>query len=398
MTASSAGVLTRAARAVAGRGEADDPTAPLWRGAVVFRVLTLGFALGVQLAFSDGYARPALSWVLVGVMTGWTVLTGVGFTAGWGRTPAVVAADVAVSAVLLAGNRLVLSTAALDAGRPLVTTVWVAGAVVAVAVLAGPWWGFGVAAVVSAESGLVRGYVDTDLARDTTILLCVGVVLGVSAVAARRSRRALERALRTSAAAAERERLGREVHDSVLQALSFISRQGSAMGGGAADLARLAGEQEVALRALVSAGPADADAAGGAEVDLRPLLQAQASASASVSVPSTAVPLPGHVATELAAVARTALTNTAVHAGAGAHAYVLLEDLGDHVVLSVRDDGVGIPEGRLATAEGEGRMGVARSIRGRVAELGGEALLDTAPGLGTEWEVRVPRGTGGRRG
>ncbi len=32
--------------------------------------------------------------------------------------------------------------------------------------------------------------------------------------------------------------------------------------------------------------------------------------------------------------------------------------------MTVRDDGPGIPEGRLAQAEGEGRLGVALSIRG----------------------------------
>jgi signal transduction histidine kinase len=36
-------------------------------------------------------------------------------------------------------------------------------------------------------------------------------------------------------------------------------------------------------------------------------------------------------------------------------------------------------------------MGVARSMRGRVADLGGTLELVAAPGTGTEWEVRVPR-------
>jgi hypothetical protein len=35
---------------------------------------------------------------------------------------------------------------------------------------------------------------------------------------------------------------------------------------------------------------------------------------------------------------------------------------------------------------------VARSIHGRMAELGGDTDLRTAPGDGTEWEFRVPRG------
>lgn len=397
------GVAGRAWRALVetardtGVGGHEDPTTPLWRGVVVFRVLTLAFALGVQVVFADTYARPWLSWVVVAAMVLWTAVSSVGLTAGWGRTRRLVLGDAAVVAVLLAVNLAVFSPAQLDSVQPLVTTVWAANPVLSAAVLAGPAWGLISAAVVSVETALVRGYVDTDVARDATILLCVGLVLGVAASAARRARLALERALRTSAAAAERERLGRAVHDSVLQVLAYISRQGAALGGEAAALARMAGEQEVALRALVTAAPQEDDDAGAAVVDLRPLLQAQATATTSVSVPPTAVPLPGHQAVELAAVARTALSNVAVHAGPDAHAYVLLEDLGEEVVLSVRDDGVGIAEGRLAQAEAEGRMGVASSIRHRVDELGGVAVLDTAPGLGTEWEVRLPRAVAGGR-
>ncbi len=83
------------------------------------------------------------------------------------------------------------------------------------------------------------------------------------------------------------------------------------------------------------------------------------------------MPLPAAVAGELESVVREALTNVAKHAGADARAWVLLEDLGDEVVVSVRDDGVGIAPQRLDDAEREGRMGIARSMRGRVADLGG---------------------------
>jgi signal transduction histidine kinase len=34
---------------------------------------------------------------------------------------------------------------------------------------------------------------------------------------------------------------------------------------------------------------------------------------------------------------------------------------------------------------------VSRSIRGRVADLGATLTLDTGPGRGTEWEVRLVR-------
>ena len=49
---------------------------------------------------------------------------------------------------------------------------------------------------------------------------------------------------------------------------------------------------------------------------------------------------------------------------------------------------------KLAIAEAEGHIGVSQSIRGRIADLGGTVDLITAPGEGTEWEMRVPISTG----
>lgn len=66
--------------------------------------------------------------------------------------------------------------------------------------------------------------------------------------------------------------------------------------------------------------------------------------------------------------------------------------------MTVRDDGPGIPEGRLAQAEGEGRLGVALSIRGRLRELGGSAELISVPGQGTEVELKVPKDAKDPRG
>ncbi|MER7972101.1 ATP-binding protein, partial [Streptomyces sp. NPDC096080] len=93
----------------------------------------------------------------------------------------------------------------------------------------------------------------------------------------------------------------------------------------------------------------------------------------------------------LAARHESALDNVDRHAGDGARAWILVEDEPDEVVVTVRDDGPGIPEGRLAQAEGEGRLGVAQSIRGRLRDLGGRAELLSVPGQGTEVELTVPK-------
>jgi signal transduction histidine kinase len=66
-------------------------------------------------------------------------------------------------------------------------------------------------------------------------------------------------------------------------------------------------------------------------------------------------------------------------------------------VVSIRDDGVGIPPGRLGEAVEEGRFGVSKSIVDRMKWLGGSAKLSTGPGMGTEWELVVPRDSQGER-
>jgi hypothetical protein len=90
------------------------------------------------------------------------------------------------------------------------------------------------------------------------------VAIGYVVEVARASERTLARALRIDAATRERERLARDIHDSVLQVLAMVQRRGAEIGGEAAELGRLAGEQEVALRTLVAGGvvPAARTASG----------------------------------------------------------------------------------------------------------------------------------------
>ena len=121
------------------------------------------------------------------------------------------------------------------------------------------------------------------------------------------------------------------------------------------------------------------------------MLRSRASDRVSTSLPAEPVMLSADVAAEVDAAVANALDNVVAHAGAEARAFILLEDLDDSIVVSVRDDGSGIPTGRLEEAVGEGRVGVSKSIVGRMDWLGGSARLTTAPGRGTEWELTIPR-------
>ncbi|MDD9368844.1 MAG: ATP-binding protein, partial [Acidimicrobiales bacterium] len=86
----------------------------------------------------------------------------------------------------------------------------------------------------------------------------------------------------------------------------------------------------------------------------------------------------------LVGAAGEALANAGKHGGAGT-VTVFAEPLDDELFCSVKDDGVGFdPE---AASEG---TGLRRSVRGRIAEVGGRVEIDGRPGRGTEVRCWVP--------
>ncbi len=370
-----------------------DPAAPLWRAAQVFRLLSWGYAVYFQASKNAELDRPVLGWVLFGILTVWTLACGVAYLQGFGRRRGWVLAEAAMVVALMASTVLVASEQWVLANQSWPTTLWATNAVVSAAILAGPVAGMGMGLAVMATAAALKGAIAVDLVRSPTILieLSVGLAIGMAANTARRAHAEVERAARLRAALAERERLSRHVHDGVMQVLAMVARRGREIGGETAQLAEAAGEQERALRRLLSAVDIEPDMAAAADGDLGLLLRRHATDRVSVSVPAAAVYLDPVVAAEVEAATINALTNVERHAGPGARAYVLLEDLGDEVVVSIRDDGPGIPAGRLEAAIGEGRVGVSKSIQGRLAALGGHAELAAPAGGGTEWEFTVPR-------
>jgi signal transduction histidine kinase len=370
---------------------APDPATPLWRAAQVFRLLSCIYALGFQIAINPSLDRPAMGWALFGVLIAWSAACAVAYLQGFGRRASWVLAEIVVVVALILSTEVVASEEWALANQSWPTTLWATNATISAAIVSGPIAGMLTGVAVMIASTVVKGFINYDLGRNATIVieLAVGLAVGMAAQTARRAHEELEEAARLAASHQERERLSRQVHDGAIQVLALVSRRGREIGGETAELAELAGEQERALRRLVSS--ADVEPQVGAMADVGSLLRQRASDRVSVSVPADPVLLDAAVATELYAAAANALDDVAAHAGPDARAYVLLEDLGDSVTVSIRDDGVGIADGRLEAAVGEGRVGVAKSIVGRMDWLGGSAKLSTGPGCGTEWELTVPR-------
>ncbi|NIY64868.1 two-component system sensor kinase [Streptomyces malaysiensis] len=395
---------------------------PLWQALTAYRVLTLLYALGLCVYSFDDYDHPVGAVVYMAVLTLWTALTFRMVSSAERCTRRFLVGDlgIAVTGILL--TPLVDNHDRIAEGTPTLPSIWTMGAVLGFAIKGGWRWGASASTVVCAANVIERGEFAQDTIHMLSLVWVASVGIGYVVEVARASERTLARALRIEAATRERERLARDIHDSVLQVLAMVQRRGAAIGGEAAELGRMAGEQEIALRTLVSTGlvtpsrgadgvdaapdpdglpdavgpsaeprPPGPERSDGGPCDLRALLAPHAGSRVTFSEPGAPVVLPAGVAGELAAAVGAALDNVRVHAGQDAHAWILLEDEPDAVMVTVRDDGPGIPEGRLADAEAEGRLGVALSIRGRLRDLGGTAAWISAPGQGTEVELTVPK-------
>lgn len=185
----------------------------------------------------------------------------------------------------------------------------------------------------------------------------------------------------------ERAALAAHLHDSVLQTLALIQRS--------ADEPRrvqsLARVQERELRAwLYGAGTAPDGAprtlaaaveATVTEVEVRHELTVDAVVVGDLAVDDGVEALLGAV--------REALTNVAKHAEvATADLYVEVED--EAVTAFVRDRGRGF-DPAAAGHDDDHRRGLRDSIHGRLARHDGSARVTSAPGRGTEVELRLPR-------
>jgi signal transduction histidine kinase len=375
----------------------------------------------------------ALRWVTLALMTLMAVITGdlhrpllaglaIAVTAGWTAwltiaRPRPAAAVLAADLVLAVGLNLV-SGAVVAQGQVVGVHPFFAGAY---PVAAAAYWGAtagvraGLAAGAALGASLVASHLvnGVDVIGETTPQLlslasgavnfvlaggAVGLVAQLLERSAAQVRRATEETMRAREQAArlsERESLARQIHDSVLQALAMVHKRGRELAEAGtvpaeevAGLAEIAAGQERALRTLILRGPA---AAPGGTASLRAGLEELAGGGLPVPLAVSAtgpIWLPLHHVEELTAAVRQALENVVRHAAASQVTLFAEEDDGT-VVVTVRDDGSGFEYDEAALAAA-GKIGILKSIKGRVEQLGGSVRVRSAAGAGTEIELQVP--------
>jgi signal transduction histidine kinase len=194
----------------------------------------------------------------------------------------------------------------------------------------------------------------------------------------------------------ERQRMAREIHDTLAQGLTGIITQLQA--AEQADdrhrhidaAIRLARESLVEARRSVHAlrpEPLATARLGDAVADVAARWSALHRIAVRVTTTGTARPLPADAEAALLRAAQEALANVAKHAHAN-RVGVTLSYLEDEVALDVRDDGTGfdLATGTPSDTGGYGLIGMRQRIEG----LSGTLQIESEPGIGTAVSARVP--------
>jgi len=180
----------------------------------------------------------------------------------------------------------------------------------------------------------------------------------------------------------ERAEVAAHVHDSVLQTLALIRRAAD----DPREVVRLARTQERELRGWLYTPtvPEQVAFAGALEQAAADVEEAHGVTVEAVVVGDcpTAPPL-----LALVAAAREALVNAAKHSGEQAIS-LYAEVADDRVEVFVRDRGRGFDPAAVPAD----RFGLAQSVVGRMERHGGQAVVRSTPGEGTEVRLEVGRG------
>ncbi|WP_400998195.1 sensor histidine kinase [Agromyces sp. GXQ0307] len=220
------------------------------------------------------------------------------------------------------------------------------------------------------------------------------------------TREELAAASREAGTLAERERIAREIHDTVAQGLSSIqmllhAAERDIADAGTRDKLRLAREtaadnlQETRrfIRELTPPALDEQTLPGAlrrlADATNEQARQAGTRTRIAFSLSGDPVALPMSIEATLLRIAQGSLSNVVKHADA-ARAELTLSYLGDEVALDVVDDGVGFDPSVLSGADDDAPSFGLRAIRRRAESLGGTVDVESTHGGGTALSVRIP--------
>jgi signal transduction histidine kinase len=183
--------------------------------------------------------------------------------------------------------------------------------------------------------------------------------------------------------AEERAAMVAHLHDSVLQTLTLIER--AAANGG--DVTRLARNQERELRQWLFSPETIANSST-SFVGLVGAIEHDVENDYGVKVELVTVGdcVPDERVLALVAAGREAAINAAKWSEASSVS-IFTEVEPKSISLFVRDRGVGFDSDAIPAD----RQGVALSIRQRMAQFGGESIINTSVGAGTEVQLVMPR-------
>ncbi|MEL4504167.1 ATP-binding protein [Luteococcus sp. H138] len=355
------------------------------------RWVLLAHALMVNALRLDEVVHPGALLLACLVMLVWTPLIGRWQSRQATRTAQVMLADFLVTVLLVLSSRWILGRDALMASYLAVPVFWMAAAPLVLAVRRGGWWGLGSAVALSLGKFVQEPRPDSRIWASAVIMGLCAWGLGCIVDTLRESMKDRDAHHARLAALAERDRLNRIVHDGALQVLALVEREGPELGPKGQHLAQVARQQETLLRRLLQ--DRDVELPTGvqpSQTDVAALLETHASDTVTVSVMAGEAPIDAARAVELDAAVSEVLLNVAKHAGPQAKAWVLLEMEGDQLIISLRDNGVGMSREQVEVASTTGRMGIHDSIMGRIGDIGGVAVARSQPGRGVEWEFRIP--------
>ena len=223
--------------------------------------------------------------------------------------------------------------------------------------------------------------------------------------------RLLEQARRTGRKAGmlgERQRLAREIHDTLAQGFTSIVMNLEAAEGAMSeevpgeartkwhlDQARLTARESLteARRLVWALRPEYLENASLPEAlaQLAARWSDSSGVEASAALTGTPRPLSAEAEGTFVRVAQEALANVRKHARAG-RVMITLSYMGDRVALDVIDDGEGFDPDPNPARTPEGGFGL-HTMRERVEQLGGKLTVESAPGEGTTLVAELPVAT-----